>query len=79
VIVEVKPGEEVTSVVAGWMVERFVEGEKEKPARKRTTVASSANGRKAATAKKKVAPKKAKPAKKTSKPTKKAQARKKRK
>jgi DNA gyrase subunit A len=79
VIVEVKPGEEVTSVVAGWMVEKFVEGEKEKPAKKRATVASSANGRKAATAKKKEAPKKAKPAKKTSKPTKKAQARKKRK
>jgi DNA gyrase subunit A len=46
VVVEVKPGEEVVSINVGWTVERFVEMEEEKPARKRTTVASSPNGRK---------------------------------
>jgi hypothetical protein len=50
-IVEVKPGEEVISVNVAWTVERFVEQEEEKPARKRTTVASSPNGRKPAPAK----------------------------
>jgi DNA gyrase subunit A len=51
VVVEVKPGEEVVSINVGWTVERFVEMEEEKPARKRTTVASSPNGRKPAPAK----------------------------
>jgi hypothetical protein len=51
VVVEVKPGEEVVSVNVGWTVEKFVEMEEEKPARKRTTVASSPNGRKPAPAK----------------------------
>jgi hypothetical protein len=34
VVVEVKPGEEVTSVNVAWTVERFVEEEKKKPAAK---------------------------------------------
>ncbi len=59
VVVEVKPGEEVTSVAVAWMVEKFVkiEKEEEKPVRRRATVASSANGRKSTLAKK-VTPKK---------------------
>jgi DNA gyrase subunit A len=58
VLVEVKPGEEVTSVSAGWMVEKFVKTVKaEKPAKKK------ASSKKVVT--KKVATKKAtKPAKK---------------
>jgi DNA gyrase subunit A len=47
-VVEVKPGEEVVSVNVGWTVEKFVEIEEEKPARKRPTAASSPNGRKPA-------------------------------
>ena len=57
VLVEVKPGEEVTSVSTGWMVEKFVKTVKaEKPAKKK------------AAARRKVATKKAtKPAKKKAK------------
>jgi hypothetical protein len=47
-VVEVKPGEEVISVNVGWTVERFVQVVEEKPMKKRTTVASSPNGRKPA-------------------------------
>jgi DNA gyrase subunit A len=79
-IVDVKPGEEVVSVNVGWMVEKFVEIEEEKPAKKRTTVASSPNGKKPATAKTssprgkgKTTPKK-KPMAKAKTPTKKSAA-----
>jgi hypothetical protein len=65
--VEVKPGEEATSVVVGWSVDKFVKIEEEKPAKKKVT--PSPNGRKAATAKK-AAAKKAKPAKKKATPKK---------
>ena len=71
-VVDVKPGEEVVSVNVGWMVERFVEVEEEKPAKKRTTVASSPNGRKPAPARK-ATPKK-KPMAKAKKPAKKSAA-----
>jgi len=50
-VVEVKHGEEVVSINVGWTVEKFVEIEEEKPARKRATVASSPNGSKSAPAK----------------------------
>ena len=69
VVVEVKPGEEVVSVNVGWTVERFVEIEEEKPAKKRPNSASSPNGRKPAPAKK-ATPKK-KPMAKAKTPTKK--------
>ncbi|HVF25278.1 MAG TPA: DNA gyrase subunit A [Anaerolineales bacterium] len=61
-IVEVKPGEEVTSINVGWTVERFVEEQKEKPA-KTAPKPSSLNGRengKSPSAKKKMLAKKAK-------------------
>jgi DNA gyrase subunit A len=64
VVVEVKPGEEVVSVNVGWTVEKFVEIKEEKPARKRTTVASSPNGSKSAPAKKATPRGKATPKKK---------------
>jgi DNA gyrase subunit A len=65
VIVDVKPGEEAVSVNVGWTVEKFVEVEEERPAKKRPTVASSPNGRKSAPAKKTSSPKrKATPKKK---------------
>jgi DNA gyrase subunit A len=70
-VVDVKPGEEVVSVNVGWTVERFVEIEEEKPARKRATVASSPNGRKPA--KGKATPKK-KPMAKAKTPAKKSAA-----
>jgi DNA gyrase subunit A len=72
VVVEVKPGEEVVSVNVGWTVEKFVEIVEEKPAKKRTPVASSPNGRKPATAKK-ATPKK-KPMAKAKTPAKKSKA-----
>ena len=75
-VVEVKPGEEVVSVNVGWTVEKFVEVQEEKPAKKRPTVASSPNGRKPAPAKTssprgKTTPKK-KPMAKTKTPAKKS-------
>ena len=70
VVVEVKPGEEVVSVNVGWTVERFVEVEEEKPAKKRITVGSSPDGRKSSPAKK-VTPKK-KPMAKAKTPAKKS-------
>ncbi len=61
VIVEVKPGEEVTSVSAGWMVDKFVKTVKaEKPAKKK------AAGKKAVV-KKTVSKKVSKPVKKKTK------------
>ncbi len=73
VVVEVKPGEEVTSVAVAWMVEKFVEMEEEKPAKKRA-LASSANGRKSVSMKKASAKAKKTAPKKASKPAKKAKA-----
>jgi hypothetical protein len=76
-IVEVKPGEEITSVVVGWAVEKFVESAKEeKPAKKKVSpngkTAAAANKGKHALSKaegkketKKTAPKKTKSAKKS--------------
>ncbi len=76
-VAEVKPGEEVTSVVVGWSVDKFVQVEAEKPARKK----ASPNGKTAAAVNKarkmketkRAAPKGAKKstAKKASKPVKK--------
>ncbi len=58
VMVEVKPGEEVTSVSTGWMVEKFVKTAKaEKPAKKKATA-------KKAAVKKAITKKATKPAKK---------------
>ena len=69
-VVEVKAGEEVVSVNVSWTVEKFVEVQEEKPAKKRTTVASSSNGRKPAPGKK-ATPKK-KPMTKAKSPAKKS-------
>ncbi|MEW6400389.1 MAG: DNA gyrase subunit A [Chloroflexota bacterium] len=64
-VAEVKPGEEITSVVVGWSVEKFVEKVEQKPARKK----ASPNGKTPAAGKKKEgkksAPKKVKAAKKS--------------
>jgi DNA gyrase subunit A len=83
VIVEVKPGEEVTSVVAGWSVERFVklmkEEKKEKEVGKekaKGAVLRSSKGKKPA---KPAKPVKAKKAAKPAKPAKKSAGQKKKK
>ena len=76
VVVEVKPGEEVTSVNVGWTVEKFVEEVKEgkrKEGNGKKRAQASPNGRV-----KKAAPKKASPkVKKVMKPTKKSTSKKK--
>ena len=81
VVVEVKPGEEVVSVNVGWMVEKFVEEQKE-PSRKAQGTSGKrkdVNGKKPAQAK--ASPngrvKKAAPKKKAPKTTKKSPAKKK--
>jgi DNA gyrase subunit A len=74
VVVEVKPGEEVTSVNVAWTVERFIEVDKKKVSKPATAKTKSPQGKKSAPARK-VA--KAKPAAKAkSKPKAKAPAKK---
>jgi DNA gyrase subunit A len=75
VIVEVKPGEEVTSVVAGWAVERFVKLMKEEKKEKEVGK-EKAKGKKTA---KPAKPVKAKKAAKPAKPAKKSAGKKKKK
>ena len=85
-IVEVKPGEAVTSVVVGWTVERFVKIVKavEEKESKKTSSPKGKEGKKKEAGKKVVAKKPVKPAKKveakkTLKPAKKSIAKKKKK
>ncbi|MBK6644587.1 MAG: DNA gyrase subunit A [Anaerolineales bacterium] len=75
VVVEVKPGEGITSLAVGWMLESYVKVKEEKPAKKEGGKQKAVK----APAKKPVAKAKAKPVKKTSKPVKKSAPKKKKK
>jgi DNA gyrase subunit A len=69
-VVDVKPGETITSINVGWMVERYIKLAEEKPTPKKTAPAKKA-GKSPAKKVAKPAPKKGK---KVSKPAKKAKA-----
>jgi hypothetical protein len=79
VIVEVKPGEEVTSVVAGWAVERFVKLMKEEKKEKEEVKGKKGKEVKSKKTAKPAKPVKAKKAAKPAKPAKKSAVKKKKK
>jgi len=77
VVVEVKPGEGITSIAVGWMLESYVKVAKAEEPKKKDGKKKEAKVVPAKKAAKSVAKAKAKPAKKSSKPVKKVPAKKK--